>query len=90
MVALNRAAALGMRDGPEAGLNALEAVLPELVGYSLAHAARAELLCRVGRAEEARRSYLRALELTSQAAEQRFLKARLADVDLRASRSTSG
>ena len=90
VIALNRAAALGMRDGPEAGLVALEAVLPALQSYSLAHAARAELMCRVGRFEEARSSWVRALELTVQPAEVRFLKKRLAEVDLRAAHSTTG
>ncbi len=90
VIALNRAAALGMRDGPVAGLVAVEAVLPELESYSFAHAARAELQCRVGRFEEARASYTRALELTVQPAEVRLLKKRLAEVDLRASHSTTG
>jgi RNA polymerase sigma-70 factor (ECF subfamily) len=82
VVALNRAAALGMRDGPEAGLAAIEAVLREggLDGYHLAHAARADMQRRLGLADAARASYQRALELTRQPAERRFLEARLAQV----------
>ena len=79
VVALNRAVALGMRDGPEAGLAAVEAVLEQgtLEGYYLAHAARADLQRRLGLSEAARSSYARALELTQQPAERRFLQARL-------------
>jgi len=80
VVALNRAVALGMRDGPEAGLLAVEAVLGEgaLDEYHLAHAARADLQRRLGLIEAARASYQRALQLARQPAEQRFLRARLA------------
>jgi len=79
VVALNRAAALGMRDGPEAGLNAIANILDggSLDDYHLAHAARADMLRRLGRVREARAAYERALELTRQPAEQRFLKWRL-------------
>src|SRR5204862_2125858 len=79
VVALNRAVALGMRDGPEAGLSAVERALAEggLDGYHLAHAARAELQRRLGLREPARASYQRALELARQPAERRFLQARL-------------
>lgn len=79
VVALNRAAALGMRDGPDAGLAAIEAVLENggLENYHLAHAARADMQRRLGLAEAARASYQRALELTHQPAERRFLQARL-------------
>jgi RNA polymerase sigma-70 factor (ECF subfamily) len=79
VVALNRAAALGMRDGPEAGLNAIAGILDggSLDDYHLAHAARADMLRRLGRVREARAAYERALELTRQPAEQRFLKWRL-------------
>jgi RNA polymerase sigma-70 factor, ECF subfamily len=82
VVALNRAAALGMRDGPKAGLAAIEAVLGEggLDNYHLAHAARADMQRRLGLAEAARASYQRALELTRQPAERRFLQARLAQL----------
>jgi RNA polymerase sigma-70 factor (ECF subfamily) len=76
---LNRAAAIGMRDGPQAGLAAIEAALGEggLENYHLAHAARADMQRRLGRAEAAQASYRRALELTRQPAERRFLQARL-------------
>jgi RNA polymerase sigma-70 factor (ECF subfamily) len=80
VVALNRAAALGMRDGAAAGLAAIEAAQSEggLDGYHLAHAARAEMQRRLGLTEAAHASYERALELTRQPAERRFLQARLA------------
>jgi RNA polymerase sigma-70 factor (ECF subfamily) len=79
VVALNRAVAIAMRDGPEVGLAALETVLEQgaLDGYSLAHAARADLQRRLGHGAAARSSYARALELTRQPAERRFLEARL-------------
>ena len=79
VVALNRAVALGMRDGAAAGLAAVEAVLAEgkLDGYHLAHAARADLQRQLGLSEAARTSYERALELAQQPAERRFLQARL-------------
>lgn len=82
VVALNRAVALGMRDGPEAGLGAIEAVLGQggLAGYHLAHAARADMQRRLGLTEAARTSYQRALELTLQPAERRFLKGRMAQL----------
>lgn len=79
VVALNRAAAVGMRDGPQAGLAAIEAVLGQgrLDNYHLAHAARADMQRRLGLADEARASYQRALDLARQPAERRFLEARL-------------
>jgi RNA polymerase sigma-70 factor, ECF subfamily len=79
VVALNRAVALGMRDGPAAGLAAIEAVLLQgsLDAYHLAHAARADMQRRLGLREAARASYERALALTRQPAERRFLQARL-------------
>jgi RNA polymerase sigma-70 factor (ECF subfamily) len=79
VVALNRAAALGMRDGPGAGLAAVEAVLGQggLDGYHLAHAALADMQRRLGLTEAARASYRRALGLTRQPAERRFLQSRL-------------
>jgi RNA polymerase sigma-70 factor, ECF subfamily len=82
IVALNRAVAVGMRDGPEAGLHAIDAVLGQgtLDRYSFGHAARADLQRRLGRLEEARISYRAALELTRQPAERRFLETRLAQV----------
>jgi RNA polymerase sigma-70 factor (ECF subfamily) len=82
VVALNCAAALGMRDGPEAGLAAIEAVLEQggLDDYHLAHAARADMQRRLGLDDAARSSYQRALELTRQPAERRFLRARMAQL----------
>ena len=79
VVALNWAAAVGMRDGPQAGLAAIEAVLGQgqLDNYHLAHAARADMQRRLGLTDEARASYRRALELARQPAERRFLEARL-------------
>jgi RNA polymerase sigma-70 factor (ECF subfamily) len=79
VVALNRAAAIGVRDGPQAGLAAIEAVMAQggLDGYHLAHAARADMQRRLGLTEAARTSYRRALELTRQPAERRFIEGRL-------------
>jgi RNA polymerase sigma-70 factor, ECF subfamily len=89
VVALNRAVAVGERDGAEAGLTALEEATRQggLDGYHLAHAARAELLRRMGRAEAARAAYERALALTAQPAEQRFLRRRLERLDIDAGAS---
>ena len=82
VVALNRAVALAMRDGPKAGLALVDALLErgDLADYRLAHAARADLCRRLGRADEARISYRRALALTQQAPERRFLERRLAEL----------
>lgn len=79
VIELNRAVAVAMRDGPEAGLQLVDALLArgELDAYQPAHAARADLLRRVGRAVEARVAYRRALELTAQEPERRFLERRL-------------
>jgi RNA polymerase sigma-70 factor (ECF subfamily) len=79
VVELNRAAAIAMRDGPEAGLSLIDAILVrgDLTDYHLAHSARADLCRRLGRADEARVSYHRALELTRQEPERRFLERRL-------------
>jgi RNA polymerase sigma-70 factor (ECF subfamily) len=80
VVELNRAAAVAMRDGAEAGLALIDALLArgELRDYALAHSAHAELSRRLGRVDAARRSYLRALDLTHQAPERRFIERRLA------------
>lgn len=82
VVDLNRAVALGMRDGPEVGLANIDATLAQgsLDGYHLAHAARADMQRRLGHNEAALASYQRALELTNQQAERRFLKARMAQL----------
>jgi len=83
VVALNRAVAVAMRDGPGAGLALIDPLLAHgaLDDYRLAHAARADLLRRLGRAEEARGAYERALALTRQDPERRFLQRRLAELD---------
>jgi len=80
IVALNRAVALAMRDGPETGLTELDQLLRggELDGYQLAHAARADLCRRLGRHAEARKAYERAITLTAQGPARRFLERRLA------------
>jgi RNA polymerase sigma-70 factor (ECF subfamily) len=76
---LNRAVAIAMRDGPEAGLAHIDAVLGhgELANYYLAHSARAELCRRLGRTAEARSSYEKALALTQQEPERQFLQERI-------------
>ena len=82
VIELNRAVAVAMRDGPAAGLLLIDAILErgELSDYRLAHAARADLCRRLGKAAEARVSYQRALELTHQEPERRFLERRLAEL----------
>jgi RNA polymerase sigma-70 factor (ECF subfamily) len=82
VVEINRAAAVAMRDGPAAGLALIDAILArvDLADYHLAHAARAELCRRLGRAAEARASYQRALALAQQEPERRFLERRLANL----------
>jgi len=82
VVELNRAVAVAMRDGPEAGLALVDAILSrgELTDYRFAHATRADLCRRLGRAAEARSAYARALELTGQERERRFLERRLAEL----------
>lgn len=79
VVALNRAVAVAMRDGPAAGLAIIDAILArgELTEYHLAHSARAELCRRLGRHAEARAAYERALGLARQEPERRFLAQRL-------------
>jgi RNA polymerase sigma-70 factor (ECF subfamily) len=83
IIELNRAVAIAMRDGPEAGLRLVDAILErgDLTEYRLAHAARADLCRRLGRTADARISYERALKLTRQEPERRFLMRRLADVE---------
>ena len=82
IIELNRAVAVAMRDGPAAGLALIEPLLdPGILGrYHLAHAAKADLLRRLGRFPAAKASYETALGLTQQAPEQRFLKRRLAEI----------
>jgi RNA polymerase sigma-70 factor (ECF subfamily) len=82
VVELNRAVAIAMRDGPAAGLKLIDAILErgELADYYLAHSARADMCRRLKLKDEARQSYERALELTPQEPERRFLAARLAEL----------
>jgi RNA polymerase sigma-70 factor, ECF subfamily len=79
VVQLNRAVAIAMRDGPEAGLAQIDAVLQqgELANYYLAHSARADMYRRLGRTTEARASYEKALALTQQEPERQFLQERI-------------
>ena len=82
VIALNRAAALAMRDGPAAGLTAIDALFArgELLDYHLAHSARADLCRRLGLVAVARASYATALTLAKQEPERRFLQRRLAEL----------
>ena len=88
VVQLNRAVAIAMRDGPEAGLAHIDAVLGhssgkqgELANYYLAHSARADMYRRLGRTVEARASYEKALALTQQEPERQFLARRLEELE---------
>ncbi|SFD41259.1 RNA polymerase sigma-70 factor, ECF subfamily [Pseudomonas citronellolis] len=83
VVELNRAVALAMRDGPQVGLAAVDAILArgELADYHLAHAARADFCRRLGRPAEAREAYERALALTRLEPERRFLEQRLRELE---------
>ncbi|HTU23421.1 MAG TPA: RNA polymerase sigma factor [Gemmataceae bacterium] len=82
VVALNRAVAVAMRDGPLAGLELIDAILNEgqLTEYHLAHAARADMCRRLGQTIEARESYQKALALARQEPERRFLERRLREL----------
>jgi RNA polymerase sigma-70 factor, ECF subfamily len=82
VIGLNRAVALGMRDGPHVGLAEIEKVMKEgkLGDYHLAHAARGDMQRRLRLFQAAKESYERALDLTNQATERRFLQQRLAQV----------
>ena len=79
VVALNRAVAVGFAEGPEAGLEALDALgaEPQLAGYAYLAAARADLLRRLERTDEARLAYEEALHLSENAVERQFLAERL-------------
>ncbi len=79
VVALNRAVAIAMRDGPGAGIALIDAILArgDLGAYHLAYSARADLYRRLGKTTEARESYQRALALTQQGPERRFLERRV-------------
>jgi RNA polymerase sigma-70 factor (ECF subfamily) len=82
VIGLNRAVAVAMRDGPAAGLSLIDAILErgELADYHLAHAARADLLRRLDRRDDARAAYGRAISLTKQAPQRRFLERRLREL----------
>ena len=83
VVQLNRAVAIAMCEGPEAGLSQIDAVLEhgELANYYLAHSARADMYRRLGRNAEARASYEKALALTQQEPERRFLTRRIEELN---------
>jgi len=78
VVELNRAIAIAETDGPEAGLRIIDQL--GLDDFRYLHSTRAELLRRLGRAEEARNAYRRARELTGDGAERRFLERRLTEL----------
>jgi RNA polymerase sigma-70 factor (ECF subfamily) len=80
VVELNRAVAVAMSEGEERGLELMEPLEEQLVGYHLMHSARADLLRRLGRDAEAETAYVRALELVHQPTERAFLEQRLAEV----------
>jgi len=82
VVRLNRAVAIAMCDGPQAGLAQIDAVLEEgeLANYCLAHSARADMCRRLGRAAEARASYEKAFALTQQEPERQFLARRIEEL----------
>lgn len=82
VVELNRAVAVAMRDGPTAGLTLIDDILKrgDLEDYHLVHSARADLCRRLGNTMEARASYNKALTLTQQEPERRFLARRLAEL----------
>jgi RNA polymerase sigma-70 factor (ECF subfamily) len=80
IIKLNRAVAIAMIDGPQAALALIDALEGDLDGYHLLHAARADLLRRVGYAAEAAKSYRRALSLVTNESERRFLERRLREV----------
>ena len=79
VIELNRAVAIAMRDGPQAGVDIIDAILArgDLAEYHLAHSARAELCRRLGNKAEAMISYEKALALTRQGPEKRFLEGRM-------------
>ncbi|MDZ4252526.1 MAG: RNA polymerase subunit sigma-24, partial [Sulfuritalea sp.] len=83
VIELNRAVAVAMEDGAAAGLALVDALLArgDLSDYRFAHATRADLCRRLGHKDEARAAYRRALDLTQQAPERRFLERRLTELD---------
>jgi RNA polymerase sigma-70 factor (ECF subfamily) len=84
VIELNRAVAVAMRDGPLAGLQLIDEIMARggLDDYYLAHSARADLCRRLGRSADAKGSYERALELTRQEPERRFLEGRLRELGI--------
>jgi RNA polymerase sigma-70 factor (ECF subfamily) len=82
VIELNRAVAIAMRDGPDAGLFLIDAILSrgDLTDYHLAHSARADLCRRLGRTGQAEAAYRQALSLARQEPERRFLERRLAEL----------
>ncbi len=82
VVELNRAVAIAMAEGPEAGLRRMDALARELEAYHLAHSARADLLRRLGRERESAEAYARALELAPTPSERAFLARRLGELSV--------
>ena len=82
MVELNRAVAVAMRDGPAEGLSLIDSIVRQgqLADYHHVHSARADLLRRLGRTDEAIEAYERALNLNTQEPERRFLARRIAEL----------
>jgi len=82
VIELNRAVAIAMRDGPDAGLSLVDAILDrgDLREYRFAHAARADFLRRLGRKKDARSAYERALKLATLEPERRFLERRIGEL----------
>jgi len=76
IIALNRAVAVAELDGPEVALAAVDRLEPRLAGYHAYHAARADLLCRLGRSQESRAAYSQAIELAGNTAETAYLTRR--------------
>jgi RNA polymerase sigma-70 factor, ECF subfamily len=87
VVELNRAIAVAEIEGPEAGLRIIDQLSPSLADFRYLYSTKAELLCRLGRTDEAREGYLRAKFLTRDGAERRFLERRLSEL-ASATRST--
>jgi RNA polymerase sigma-70 factor (ECF subfamily) len=80
VVKLNRAVAIAMRDGPEAGLMLIEPLVEKLRDYHLLHAARGDLLRRAGRKTESVIAYRQALQMVKQEPERRFLERRITEL----------
>jgi RNA polymerase sigma-70 factor (ECF subfamily) len=79
VIELNRAVAVAMADGPDAGLSLMNPLAGELDRYHLFHAARADLLRRSGRTSEAKQAYQRALDLVTNPVERKYLMRRVSD-----------